>query len=283
MANIITKKKGPFEIAEDIFLILSVVFSVVFVYLAFLDLQNPSRVNFFLMIPFIFFLMPYLIIRLFKLKKVRQKMVSAPRFFRDFSDSMDSGRSVLSAIQNLKNGEYGVLNEDIVKLSNQLEWGVSFEEAILKFSDNIGSLELRRDILLIIEARKIGGHIEKILKELSEKLDSEISRNKKRRSDLASNTLTGYISFCIFLIIIVITFNSLFEGSIFTQEKELEGEISLNPLDKFLSLLIILSFEIAILSGLLFGLMGENSILAGVPHTLALTVITFLTYFFFVV
>ncbi len=53
-------------------------------------------------------------------------------------------------------------------------------------------------------------------------------------------------------------------------------------MNSFLSLLILLSYELAILSGFLFGLMQNNEIISGAPHVLLLVVITFIGFFFFI-
>ena len=61
-----------------------------------------------------------------------------------------------------------------------------------------------------------------------------------------------------------------------------QGDLSDVRLNVFLTLLILLSYELAILSGFLFGLMQENNIIAGAPHVVVLVMITFSAFFFFI-
>ena len=268
------------KLTQDILLALTLVGFLIFLMLSFLHLKNPKYVNYYLIIPIIFFLAPYLILTLYNLKKVEMKMKVVPRFFRDIVDSVDAGRDVITSILHLRHSEYGSLNKDVSIFANQLEWGVSFEEAISNFAKNIGSKDLTRDLKLIIESRRIGGHVETILKELSEKLLVDIARNKERRSNLSSNTTTGYISYLIFLVIIVVSYNSLL-SDLGTGPGQNPENIT-DQVQTFLSLFIILSYETSVLSGFLFGFMQDNNILAGTPHVVALSVVTFLTYFIFV-
>ena len=243
----------------------------------------PEQVNLFLVSPAILFLVPYLSLSLFDVKRVESKMLIVPRFFRDVVDSVESGSDFLSAIMNSVKNEYGVLNEDIEKLSNQLYWGVPFEKAIVEFANNIGSKDLKRDLSLVIEARRVGGHVEKILRELSEKISTENLRVKERKSNLASNTFTGYISFLIFLFIIILVYNNLFVelGSSVSGDGEVSEQQS-QVLNLYLTLFTLLAYELAILSGFLFGLMQENSLISGAPHVVLLIVITFFGFFFFI-
>lgn len=261
--------------------ILGILFAL---YFTFSNLTEPKSINIFLVLPFIFFLTPYLTFSLYGVKRIESKMLVIPRFLRDVVDNVESGMDLVSAIKSTLGNEYSVLNEDIEKLSNQLSWGVSFDKALINFAENVGSDALKRDFLLVVEARRVGGHVEKILRELSEKINIENLRKVERKNNLASNTFTGYISFIIFLFIIILVYNNLFVG--ITESLSAGNEESLaqnkDSTSIYLTLLMLLSYELAILSGFLFGMMQENNIISGAPHVVALIIITFIGFFFFV-
>jgi len=268
----------------NVLLVLSILGVLISIYYSFKFITKPQIVNIILVLPFLFLLAPYLVMNLFRVKRVENKMEIVPRFLRDIVDNVESGMDIITAIKNTQTNEYILLNEDIKKFANQLSWGVDFEEALLNFSNNIGSKHLKHDFLLIIEARKVGGHVEKLLRELSEKINEENLRSKERRSNLASNTFTGYISFIIFLFIIIVVYNNLFVelGSSIMQSNSSLTNSDPSQLLVYLTLLIFLSYELAIFSGFLFGLMQEGNIIAGAPHVVALVVITFIAFFFFI-
>lgn len=286
------------EIMKNSLLVLTIISFIFAIVYTFDNLFMPRNINLVLLLPFVIFLTPYLVLKLFDLKKVESKMEIVPRFLRDVVDNVESGMDLVSSIKNTIGNEYVVLNDDITKLVNQLSWGISFDKALLDFAKNVGSRDLYRDFLLIVEARRVGGHVDKLLRELSLKIGNENLRIKQRKSNLASNTFTGYISFGIFIVIIVLTYNSLFVelGSNLLQDSAnsnsnsgttyvtASGEVVENPqLAIYLSLLTLLSYELAILSGFLFGLMQANNIITGAPHVVALIFITFVGFFFFII
>ncbi|MCA9486375.1 type II secretion system F family protein [Candidatus Woesearchaeota archaeon] len=278
------KFKFEFEaevLARNVLLFLSIIGFMYAIKYAMSNLDKPQNINIILVLPFIIFMTPYLILSLYQLRKIEAKMYVIPRFLRDVVDNAESGMDLISSINATRNNEYGVLNEDIQKFSNQLSWGVDFETAMLSFSKNIKSKELYRDFRLIIEARRVGGHIEKTLRELSVKIDTENLRKKERKSSLAANTFTGYISFMIFIFIIIVVYNNLFLEIIDISSGGGSGAVSLE-VKVFLSFFTLLSYELAILSGLLFGLMQESNIVKGAPHVVALVIATFVGFFFFV-
>ena len=86
-----------------------------------------------MVLPVIVFLIPYLAMSLFEIKKVEAKVRVIPRFLRDIVDNVESGMDLISAIKSTTKNEYSVLNEDIKKLANQLSWGVSFDNAMRDF------------------------------------------------------------------------------------------------------------------------------------------------------
>lgn len=282
------KKELTFEeISKNILLGLTVVGFIGSLMYTINNFAYPENINIVLALPFVLFLAPYLIMSLYEIKRVESKMEVIPRFLRDIVDNVESGMDLISSIKATVDSEYGVLNEDIKKLVNQLSWGIDFEIAILHFANNVGSMDLKRDFLLVNEARKVGGHVEKILREFSIKISTDNLRRKERRSNLASNTFTGYVSFLIFIFIIVLIYNNLFLGFGSTIEDSTLADPatqvdSSSQTAVYLTLLMLLSYELAILSGFLFGLMQENNIISGAPHVVALTIITFIGFFFFI-
>ena len=274
------EEKNFRPIVKNLFLILSVIGFLYAIIFSLNNLDKPHMINIVIVLPFILFMIPYLMLSLFEIKKVESKMQVVPRFFRDVVDNVDSGMDLVSSIKSTTKNEYSVLNYDVLKLSNQLSWGIDFDKAVTNFANNVGSTSLKRDLLLVIEARKVGGHVEKILRELSLKINNENLRVKERKSNLASNTFTGYISFIIFIFIIILVYNNLFVELI--SNSEMGGEGAQTSLDTYLSLFMLLTYELSILSGFLFGLMQENNILSGAPHVVALVILSFIGFFFFV-
>ena len=167
-----TEKYNLEEIGKNILLTLTIVGFFASMFYVFNNMLYPRNVNIVIILPFVFFLTPYLIIALYQVKRVESKMEIIPRFLRDIVDNVESGMDIVSAIKNTVNNEYGILNDDVQKFSNQLSWGIDFEQALLNFATNVGSKDLRRDFLLISEARKVGGHVDKILRELSIKISN---------------------------------------------------------------------------------------------------------------
>ena len=43
------------------------------------------------------------------------------------------------AVQTLATSEYGALNDEVKKMSDQLSWGIKFSDVILQFAERVGT------------------------------------------------------------------------------------------------------------------------------------------------
>ena len=86
-----------------------------------------------------------------------------PDFLRDMAEYWKGGLSMTVAVQTLVKSEYGALNEEVKKMSDQLSWGIKFSDVIKQFSERVGTPLVKRAITLIAEADRAGGKISDIL------------------------------------------------------------------------------------------------------------------------
>ncbi|NCG01712.1 MAG: hypothetical protein GWP25_07970 [Euryarchaeota archaeon] len=86
-----------------------------------------------------------------------------PDFLRDLAEYWKGGLSMTVAIQTLATSEYGALNDEVKKMSDQLSWGIKFSDVIKQFADRVGTPLVQRAIALIAEADRAGGKISDIL------------------------------------------------------------------------------------------------------------------------
>ena len=86
-----------------------------------------------------------------------------PDFLRDLAEYWKGGLSMTVAVQTLATSEYGALNDEVKKMSDQLSWGIKFCDVILQFAERVGTPLVKRAISLISEADRAGGKISDIL------------------------------------------------------------------------------------------------------------------------
>ncbi len=195
-------------------------------------------------------------------------------FMSDFTEAIDSGMTLPMALKYCSSKDYGVLSYHVRAVTSQVNWGVPFREALRLFSQKIESLPVRRAITTIIETYKVGGKVSDTLKAVGESL-LEINKIRAERSvSVQSQILTSYLIFFVFIFILVILQSFLIpaltpQGGAGMPTMGGGAAPEMFPPEIFVNFIVVQGF----FAGLATGKMAEGSVIAGVKHSLVLTVI----------
>ena len=126
-----------------------------------------------------------------------------PDFLRDLAEYWKGGLAMTVAIQTLATSEYGALNGEIKKMSDQLSWGIKFSDVIKQFADRVGTPLVQRAIALIAEADRAGGKISDILVTAANDSRELKFLEGERRRAIGSYIAVIWTSYFVFLGVIV--------------------------------------------------------------------------------
>lgn len=248
---------------------------------------------------------PQLILAYLKYRAIKEMEENFPSFVRDLTDSISSGMPLHEAIKAASKVSYGKLSKEIKKMANQISWGIPVTDVLEQFAERVKrSKRLYSSIKIIKESFVAGGSIIPTLESVARNITLLGDTEKERKSLLNQYVLVMYAIALIF-IVIVVAINRLllpiFKTTAIAEEAigltnpclECEG-ISCNIcflfqttshyiffLDPtsiaayYTSLFFFMSLIQAIFSGLIAGQISENSIVAGIKHSLILVGITF--------
>ena len=127
-----------------------------------------------------------------------------PDFLRDLAEYWKGGLSMTVAVQTLATSEYGALNDEVKKMSDQLSWGVKFSDVIGQFAERVGTPLVRRAITLIAEADRAGGKISDILVTAANDSRELKFLEGERRRAIGSYIAVIWTSYFVFLGVIVV-------------------------------------------------------------------------------
>ena len=201
-------------------------------------------------------------------------------FARNLVESVKTGTPISKSIVNVKDRPYGVLGENISKLANQIQLGIPLNKALQTFAKDVGNPSISRALNLIGQAERAGGDIGVILESVANAVSTSEKLKKERKAAIQTLVVQGYIIFFVFIIIIlVMQFRIL---PMISGIADVGGGFGLagggEPIDQaeisnaFLYLLLIQG----LFSGLTIGKLAEGNIKAGIKHSFALVVMSFL-------
>jgi flagellar protein FlaJ len=187
-----------------------------------------------------------------------------PDLFRSIVQAQETGMTLPQALEEAAKRDYGPLTVELRKMTAQISWGMSFEEALLALGKRVNTVLVRRTVPMIIEASRSGGHVEKVFDPMGKFIQTTLLLDKERRTQTRPYIAIIYVAFLVFLFTIILLFKSFFVGV--EQLPSLGGAV-MAPEDvkrMFFHMTTIQAF----FGGLVAGKMGEDTIIAGLKHCL---------------
>jgi len=137
-------------------------------------------------------------------KRINDMEEKFPDFLRDLAEYWKGGLSMTIAVQTLASSEYGTMNDEVKKMSDQLSWGISFGNVIGLFADRVNTPLVKRAISLIQEANRAGGKISDILVTAANDSREIKFLEGERVRAISSYIAVIWVSYGVFLGVIVV-------------------------------------------------------------------------------
>jgi flagellar protein FlaJ len=258
------------------------------------------------------FTLPIVMIKYSEYRKYKEIEEKFPIFLRDFVEAVRGGIPVPQALKSLTKNNYKSLSFYVKKMAAQMDWGISVEKVLLNFSKEVKSKLIGRIVSSVIESHRFGGNLADTFEALANTSFEVEKLRAERRLYLNSQIITGYIVFFIFLAVIIglgrflvptlggSTAISLTEKQVascdsFTAQATCEAQIGADGkprcywvkeskkcqavvVREYKNLFMTLIFIQGLFAGLSVGKMAEGAIIAGIKHSLIMTLVGVLIY-----
>jgi archaellum biogenesis protein FlaJ (TadC family) len=243
--------------------------------------DNTSVFSSVIIVCIIMLVLPITLVRYYEMVKIKATEEHFPQFIRDLVESIRSGMTLPQAVESISKNDYGGLSPLVNRLNAQLNWGIPFDQAFLKFSRSTKSKLIGRTTLTIIESHRFGGNLTDIFAAVSA-TSLEIERlREERKLYINSQLMTGYVIFFVFLIVIIGLQKFLIPmlTDISTQKSLTGADLGVTDMASqyrsiFRNLIILQGF----FAGLVIGKMSEGQIAGGIKHSLFLIIVGIIIY-----
>lgn len=215
-----------------------------------------------------------------KYRRIRHMERMFPQFLRDLADAQRAGMTLPQAIVSVSKVNYGPLSEEVRRMAHQISWGVPFDEALTRFAERSGSKMIRAAVRLILEAYTAGGDVASILYTVAEDSRKVYLLREERKTRFSGFVITMYAVFLIYLVLVSVLLNTLVPElpTLPHVAEEPALGVSSQPArrigeEEMRAILFHLTIIEAAFSGIIAGLAGEGSAVAGAKHALVMLLI----------
>jgi len=213
-----------------------------------------------------------------------------PLFLLSLVSAVNSGSSLLRAIEESAGRQMGSLTPMLKNLRANISWGMPHDEALDTFTKKVQTKLARRVATLLQIAMDIGGDVASTL-DLVQKHVSDMQRiEQERKAALAPYLYTIYISFVVFIAVAV-----LLTSQFFTEIENVQTSLRQTAEDTNISLgmfgallgvdvgeLTSIMFNMglveAVFGGLAAGKISQGSFIAGIKHIVIMIIIAVLAF-----
>lgn len=221
-----------------------------------------------------------------------------PIFLLTLASSVQSGQTLLRAIEESADRNMGSLTPELKNLRANISWGMPVEEAFEYFTYRVGTRLAKRVMVLLQLSMQIGGDIIETLEVIQKHVTEMANLEKDRKSELSPYIFTIYISFAVFLGITVILVSQFFaqiEVMQVTLTESIEkakikapsgsgaggmfGDIMSVNVKDIIKTIFHMAIVEAVIGGLAAGKIGESSFVAGVKHIVIMVVIAVIAFY----
>ena len=223
-----------------------------------------------------------------KAKRKKEIENHMPDFLREISSSTSSGMTVFDAIIYASQGDHGKLTPEIKMMASQLSWGIPVDEALDNFAKRVNTPAIKRIVVTINKALMIGGNTSSVFEAAAREIDQTKLIEQQRKAEMSMYSIVIFISFFVFLAVILIIDKTIFSAIFDLQSKMPAGgsignsalSISeVNPTELknvFLTFVLVQSVG----GGLLGGFMMDGKLSSGVRYGFVLILVSFFIFKF---
>jgi len=201
-----------------------------------------------------------------------------PDLFRTIVQAQEVGMTLPQAIEEASKRNYGPLTPELKRMTVQMSWGFSFEEALIAFGKHVGTITMQRILPMITEASHSGGHVEKVFDPMGKFIHTNVLLEKERKTQTRPYIIIIYVALFVFIFTIILLFKTFFANA--NGVSLMSEESTMSP-DEMKRIFIHMTLIQGFFGGLVAGKMGEGSIYAGLKHSLIMMVLGFVALKFF--
>ncbi|GAB3030472.1 type II secretion system F family protein [Natronobiforma cellulositropha] len=233
---------------------------------------------------FVTFATPYELHR----RRVRAIEAAIPDLLDRLASVNRAGMPIVTAFGHVRGSDLGALGDELDRLWADLEWGGDLASALWRLEARVRTHTTARVVTLLTEAMNASGQLATVLRIAARQAAADRRLERERASAMLEYTVVVYVSFLVFLFIIVILAAYLLPN-LPTESVEVDGVgsavdssglggIDAATAEAYTRLFYHAALVQGVLSGLIAGQLSTGAVESGVKHAAFMLTVALLLF-----
>ncbi|MFC7196192.1 type II secretion system F family protein [Halosimplex aquaticum] len=222
-------------------------------------------------------------------RRIRRMEAALPEFLDRLASLNQAGMSVVEALERVRESDLGVLSVEVDRIHRDITYGANVDDALRRFGLRVRTTATTRVVTLLTNALRASGDVAPVLRIAGQQAAAELKLRRKRRQQMFTYLVVIYVSFAVFLVIIVAVQEVLvpsLPNNVPTPENtnrmavDVEAFARFGRVNKAAYTLVFFHTAIiqAVLSGFVAGQLGEGSLKDGAKHAAVLLAVAYAAF-----
>ena len=236
-------------------------------------------------------LISYAAIRELYKRRIDRIEAATPELLERLASLNEAGMSIVEGFDRVRGSDLGVLTPEVERIWRDVEYGSNISDSLVRFGRRVRTTAVTRVVVLLTNAMKASGNMGPVLRIAANQSRADLKMRRQRRRQMLTYLVVIYISFAVFLVIIL-SVNEVLVPSLPDQvptpdsSNRLGVDTSsfarLGSVDKAAYTLVFFHTALiqSVCSGFIAGQIGEGSLKDGTKHA---AIMLLLAYILFIV
>ena len=231
----------------------------------------------------------FAVVRTVYSRRVSRIEAATPELLERLASLNEAGMTLVESLRRVRGSDVGVLTPEVDRIWADISMGANVDDALVRFGRRIRTTALSRVVTLLTKAMHASGQLGPVLRIAATQARADHRLRNRRRQQMLTYLVVIYISFFVFLVIIVSVQEVLvpaLPSSVPTPDNTNRLAVNtdqfarLGQVDKAAYTLVFFHIALtqAVLTGFIGGQLGEGSLKDGAKHAAILLGIAYVAF-----
>ena len=145
----------------------------------------------------------FAMVRLVYTRRIARIEQATPELLERLASLNEAGMTIVESLRRVRGNDVGALTPEVKRIWADISMGANIDDALVRFGRRVRTTPITRVVTLLAHSMRASGELGPVLRIAATQARSELKLKHRRRQNMLTYLVVIYISFAVFLVIIV--------------------------------------------------------------------------------